>query len=100
MHTLDGLDGDAAANENDTSFVADGAPDLSISESLDEDSDIVSGYCEELSKKKVTRCSNAIMRFCSEHPLSGSHGVRYIVDNAARVPNFVGANLPRRDHGD
>ena len=75
MHTLDGLDDDAAANENDTSFVADGAPDLLISKSLDEDSDVVSGYCEEISKKKVTRRSNAIMCFCSEHPLSGSHGV-------------------------
>lgn len=98
MHTPDGLDSDAlaAGNENDTNFVADGASDLSI----DEDSDVVSEYCEEQHKKKVTRRLNAIMRFCSEHPLSGSHGVRHVVNNAARVPNFVGANLPRRDQGD
>jgi hypothetical protein len=98
MRTLDSLDGDAAANENNSSFMADGAPDLSIS--LDEDSDVVSEYCDEQRKKKVTRRSNAIMRFSGEHPLSGSNGVRYIVNNAARVPNFVGANLPRRDQGD
>ena len=101
MRPLDGLDADAVANENETSFAEYGTPgDLTIS--LDEDSDVVSEYCEEKHKKKVTtgRRSNAIMHFCSEHPLSGSHGVRYIVDNAARVPNFVGANLPRRDQGD
>jgi len=98
LYDLDGLDGDAAANENDTGFVADGAPDISIS--LDEDSDTVSEYCEEQHKKKTAKRSNTILRFCSEHPLSGSHGVRYIVNNAARVPNFVGANLPRQDQGD
>ena len=98
MCTLDDLGGDAAANDNDTSFLVDGLPDVSIS--LDGNSDVVSDYCEEQYKKKVTRRSNAIMRFCSQHPLSGSHDVRYIVNNAARVPNFVGANLPRRDQGD
>ena len=98
MCTVERLDGDATANENDTNFVEDEA--LNLSTSLDGDSDVVSNYCEEQPKKKVTGRSNAIMRFCSQHPLSGSHGVKYIVNNAARVPNFVGANLPRRDQGD
>jgi hypothetical protein len=40
------------------------------------------------------------MRFQVEHPLSDSHGVRYIVNNATRIPNFVGANLLRCDQGD
>ena len=96
--TPDVLNGDAAVNENDASFAADGACDVSIS--LDEDLDVVSDDCEEQCEKKVTGRSNAVMRFCSQHPLSDSHGVRYIVNNAARVPNFVGANLPRCDQGD
>jgi hypothetical protein len=62
--------------------------------------DVVSDHCEEKYEKKVTGRSNAIMSFYSKHPLSGSHGVKYIVNNAARVPNIVGANLPRCDKGD
>ena len=97
-HTPRALDDVTAANENDTSFVADDIHDLSIS--LDEDLDVVSDHCEEQHEEKVTKRSNSIMRFCSQHPLSDSHGVRYIVNNAAHVPNFVGANLPRCDKGD
>ena len=40
------------------------------------------------------------MRFKAEHLLSDSHGIRYLVNNCKRVPNFVGANLPRCDQGD
>jgi len=97
-HTPVVLDDKAAVNENDTSFVADGARDVSIS--LDEDLDVVSDGYEEQREKKVTSRSNPIMHFCSQHPLSDSHGMRYIVNNASRVPNFVGANLPRCDQGD
>ena len=98
MHTLDGFDGVAATNENDTSFVADSVLDLSIF--IDRDSDVVSSdYCEEQHKHKK-RCLNAIMHFCSQHPLLSSHGMRYITNNAAHVPNFVGANLPRCNQGD
>ena len=40
------------------------------------------------------------MSFQKEHPLSDSHVIRRVKDNLQRVPNFVGANLPRCDHGD
>ena len=40
------------------------------------------------------------MSFKKEHPLSDSHVIRYVKDNLQRVPNFVGANLPRCDRGD
>ena len=61
------------------------------------DSDSEYGDSDE---KKKARCSNNVMRFQSEHPLSDSHGVKYIIKNSTRVPNFIGANLPRCDQGD
>ena len=51
-----------------------------------------------------TRCrrgpNTKSMSFKKEHPLSDSHVIRYVKDNLQRVPNFVGANLPRCDRGD
>ena len=41
-----------------------------------------------------------VTRFKEGHPLHDSHGVKYISNNANRVPNFAGANLPRCDKGD
>ncbi|KAF8800467.1 hypothetical protein BYT27DRAFT_7052046, partial [Phlegmacium glaucopus] len=41
-----------------------------------------------------------LIKFKEEHPLHDSHGVKYISNNAKRVPNFAGANLPRCDQGD
>lgn len=40
------------------------------------------------------------LRFESGHPLRDSHGIRYVKQNIRRVPNFLGANLPRCDQGD
>lgn len=99
MRISDAVDGDAAFNENDTSFVGDDPPNVSIT--LDkEDLHDVGEESEDQCEKQVGSRSNAVMRFCNGHPLSDSHGVRYIVNNAARIPNFVGANLPRCDQGD
>ncbi|KAF8902343.1 hypothetical protein CPB84DRAFT_1678829, partial [Gymnopilus junonius] len=39
-------------------------------------------------------------QFLEEHPLRASHCARYIKKNKLRIPNFAGANLPRRDGGD
>ena len=44
--------------------------------------------------------SSRLLSFKAEHPLSDSHGIRYVKGNIHRVPNFVGANLPRCDQGD
>ena len=66
---------------------------LSLIQNLDIDTEY-----DDKPEKKNTKKSN-IMRFKVELPLSDSHGVRYIVDNATRIPNFVGANLPRCDQG-
>src|ERR1700678_3121888 len=39
-------------------------------------------------------------RFTKNHPLHETHVTRFISDNMLRVPNFVGASLPRCDQGD
>ena len=39
-----------------------------------------------------------LLPFLSEHPLAGTHGVRYL--KTARIPNFIGNTLPRHDQGD
>jgi hypothetical protein len=38
--------------------------------------------------------------FTKEHPLHETHAMRFVPDNALRIPSFVGASLPRRDQGD
>ena len=44
--------------------------------------------------------SRNMFHFQKEHPLHGSHAMYLVRDNSRRVPNFAGANLPRRDQGD
>ena len=39
-------------------------------------------------------------RFTKNHPLHETHVTRFVSDNMLRVPNFVGASLPRCDQGD
>jgi hypothetical protein len=38
--------------------------------------------------------------FTKEHPLHETHAMHFVSDNILRIPNFVGANLPRCDQGD
>jgi hypothetical protein len=49
---------------------------------------------------KPSSKSKNVFHFQKEHPLHGSHAMYFIRDNSHRVPNFAGANLPRRDQGD
>ena len=44
--------------------------------------------------------TSKLLYFKTEHPLSDSHGIRHVKNNIHRVPNFLGANLPRCDQGD
>ena len=73
--------------------------DGSISLELEE-LDVISEYSVNQDEKKPTQCSNGLLCFQVEHPLSDSHGIRYVAKNATCIPNFVGANLPRCDQGD
>ena len=47
-----------------------------------------------------TRPTTKSFKFQKKHPLSDSHVIRCVKDKLQRVPNFVGANLPRCDRGD
>ena len=41
-----------------------------------------------------------LFRFTSDHPLYDTHGIRVVAPRYRRIPNFLGASLPRRDQGD
>ena len=89
-------------DEADSDTLADDLQNTSLSSvhNLDVVDSDDGEYDDEPDKKNKTQCSKNVMRFQSEHPLSDSHGVRYIVKNSDRIPNFIGANLPRCDQGD
>ena len=89
---------DLPGDEDDGAISANGSSDISLSHI--QNLDIVSERDDSLDEKKNTKKINNIMRFQLEHPLSDSHGIKYIVNNATRIPNFVGSNLPRCDQGD
>ena len=76
----------------------------SLSVDADPDIDLMSdaeASCEEEGARAMHRGRKSrAMSFKKEHPLSDSHVIHHIKDNLQRVPNFVGANLPRCDHGD
>ena len=46
------------------------------------------------------RKAQSTFRFAEKHPLHDSHASHLIFDYEKRVPNFIGANLPRCDQGD
>ena len=49
---------------------------------------------------KPSRRPKNVFYFQKEHPLHESHAMCLIRDSSRQVPNFAGANLPRRDQGD
>ena len=51
---------------------------------------------DEISKEK----GQDIFHFTENHPLHDSHASHFISSYEKRVPNFIGANLPRYDQGD
>jgi len=48
----------------------------------------------------VNKNSKNVFQFDVHHPLYKTHGAKYIDKNELRVPNFLGATLPRSDKGD
>ena len=67
-----------------------------VQDAVDHDASFESDLDGDNPTQKVGR----LIRFRKGHPLHDSHGVKYISNNANRVPNFAGANLPRCDQGD
>jgi hypothetical protein len=44
--------------------------------------------------------SKSIHNFLSDHPLCTTHGLQLHKTDPKKIPNFIGATLPRRDQGD
>ena len=50
--------------------------------------------------KHAKNLSRNMFAFTEDHPLFQTHATRVAADGERIVPNFIGGNLPRRDHGD
>ncbi|KDR79826.1 hypothetical protein GALMADRAFT_62402, partial [Galerina marginata CBS 339.88] len=50
--------------------------------------------------EKIKASAQSVFRFIQQHPLHDSHASKYIANHEKRVPNFIGATLPRCDQGD
>ena len=46
------------------------------------------------------KCSTNVYRFLSDHPLHDTHGLQLHKADPKKIPNFIGATLPRKDQGD
>ncbi|KAF8801704.1 hypothetical protein BYT27DRAFT_7114362, partial [Phlegmacium glaucopus] len=81
------------ANDIDADLVENEAADtsnLSFESLIDESPD-----------SEETRSSGKnIFKFTQNHPLHDSHASHFIVNHKRRIPNFIGATLPRCDQGD
>ena len=82
---------DVSADEHDNSMASEG-----VNPPIDLPSDAESNTKETT----VRGGKKKLLSFKAGHPLSDSHGIRYVKDNLRRVPVFLGANLPRCDQGD
>lgn len=56
-------------------------------------------YSKQTNDSKKTK-KGSIFKFLPDHPLSATHGVKIFTAKNARIPNFTGTPLPRRDAGD
>jgi len=88
---------DVLENQNDTSLLVNASCDVSAAFDLSIDLDAKGEYSDVQQEKGPMGYTTGLMHFQSGHPLYESHGARYIINNKPRVPNFVGANLPRCD---
>jgi len=66
---------------------------------LEESSDISFETMSELDDISKAQAKN-IFYFMKDHPLHDSHASYLVSNYKKRVPNFIGANLPRCDQGD
>ena len=71
----------------------------------DDDGRELSGFpsaadIEETGESVVQPAGKNVFQFGAEHPLHKTHGMRCIDKSELRVPNFLGATLPRCDKGD
>jgi Helitron helicase-like domain at N-terminus/PIF1-like helicase len=75
-------------------------PDYDESEECSSDDASPNHNKPQESEKTKTPSDTGIFQFGKEHPLHDTHGMRCMSEDVARIPNFVGETLPRRDQGD
>ena len=87
----------------------DRTDDLEESAGIDMDADGSSvesdheseGVPDDIQDRKVDSATpKGLFRFTKMHPLYKSHKLRCVGEDKARIPNFIGQTLPRRDQGD
>lgn len=61
--------------------------------------DSISGCLSDSPVSQATH-SRSIYNFLSDHPLHESHGLQLHKADPKKIPNFIGATLPRKDQGD
>jgi len=86
--------------QGDTPDISADLDDSVTSESTIPPVDLLSDIKSDTEETTGRDGKGGLLNFKAEHPLSDSHGVRYVEDNLRCVPNFLGANLPRCDQGD
>jgi len=74
-------------------------PDLDVSFDSDVSFNSASGSPSH-SHAPGTKHSKNIYGFLPDHPLHATHGMQLFKADPKRIPNFIGATLPRKDQGD
>ncbi|KDR76761.1 hypothetical protein GALMADRAFT_51106, partial [Galerina marginata CBS 339.88] len=55
---------------------------------------------DDIDNEEPKSTGKNVFRFSQMHPLHDSHASQYISNYSKRIPNFIGATLPRCDQGD
>ncbi|KDR66271.1 hypothetical protein GALMADRAFT_17237, partial [Galerina marginata CBS 339.88] len=70
-------------------------------EAADQSNISLDSYLEDDGENEEPKStSKNVFRFTQKHPLHDSHASHYISKSEKRIPNFIGATLPRCDQGD
>src|SRR6266487_2495441 len=90
-------------SDNDESHFSDES-DNHESEFSDHSISNESSFSDESETESMPEAADAVsehaQEFLKDHPLYGTHDIRFNPKKANVVPNFIGGSLPRRDHGD
>ena len=54
----------------------------------------------ELDNQSHIQPQSSLLKFLPEHPFLTTHGTHWIAADKVQIPNFIGATVPRHDHGD
>ena len=86
------------AKESKQSKNEDNNPDMSFNSADASFDSVPDSLCD--GPDSCNKRSTTVYSFLSDHPLHDSHGVRLQKQDTKKIPNFIGATLPRKDQGD